>query len=217
MKLKNSANELEPTFQDSSGYFGFTNTELNELYYGFVQINEQLYLSIKTKQANWNFLVHDNKFRYINGYGKAVELKTADSTLFDGRERLGSNRGYIWSRTIPLLDEALILGTGPDSFALRFPQTDYVMMSNVFGDAKKIVDKPHSQYIGFLIEFGMLGTIIFLVWISKVFWDARSSILSISLLCILSAFLFYDISTGTGWLLITCIGLLKCLYTIKKK
>jgi O-antigen ligase len=52
--------------------------------------------------------------------------RTIDSTGFNGRETLGSGRGYIWSRTIPLLKETVFLGHGPDTFAIYFPQYDYI-------------------------------------------------------------------------------------------
>ena len=41
-----------------------------------------------------------------------------------GKELIGSMRGYIWSRTIPILPHYLVLGAGPDCFLYEFPQDD---------------------------------------------------------------------------------------------
>ncbi len=118
---------------------------------------------------------------YINNFGKKDELVNPESWLFEENERIGSNRGYIWSRSLPLVKSRPIIGNGPDSYALVFPQRDYVMRANVFGDTMKIVDKPHNQYVGILVEFGVLGLICFLYWLFVLIKSNHSCILSMAL------------------------------------
>lgn len=57
-------------------------------------------------------------------------MKSKAAAVFKGHERSLSGRGYIWGRTIPLLKKFLLWGSGPDTFTVKFPQTDYVMKVN---------------------------------------------------------------------------------------
>jgi O-antigen ligase len=75
----------------------------------------------------------------------------------DGYERFGSSRGYIWSRSIPMLKETLIAGTGPDTFPMAFPQYDYVGKLNSFTSHRIIIDKPHNMYLQIGINTGVLS------------------------------------------------------------
>lgn len=79
----------------------------------------------------WNFFKEPGgeKYFYLNQYGKSDEIQNAAAVL-KGYERAFSGRGYIWGRTIPLIAKHLLWGSGPDTFAAEFPQTDYVMKAN---------------------------------------------------------------------------------------
>lgn len=81
---------------------------------------------------------------------------------FRGKERLGSARGYIWSRSIPMLKDTLILGNGPDTFPIEFPQNDYLGKLYAYGNVGMIVDKPHNMYLQIGINQGILALLIFL-------------------------------------------------------
>ena len=84
-------------------------------------------------------------------------IKEVESIGFQGKEELASKRGYIWSRTIPLIKERPILGYGPDSFAIYFPQEDAVGKFKYFNTAKKIVDKPHNFYLQQAVNTGLIS------------------------------------------------------------
>src|SRR6056297_919306 len=75
----------------------------------------------------------------------------------DGYEKFGSSRGYIWSRSIPMLKENIIAGTGPDTYPMAFPQYDYVGKLNSFTSHRMIVDKPHNMYLQIGINTGALS------------------------------------------------------------
>ena len=82
-------------------------------------------------------------------------------------ENYASNRGYIWSRSIPLLKKNLILGAGPDAYAIVFPQTDIAGKINWLSDNNMLVDKPHNWYLQVAINTGMislLALLTFLAW-----------------------------------------------------
>lgn len=76
---------------------------------------------------------------------------------FKGSERFASNRGYIWSRSLPLLKDTLILGTGPDTYPAVFPQYDILGKANHMNRSTLLVDKPHNLYMQVWIQTGLLS------------------------------------------------------------
>jgi O-antigen ligase len=95
----------------------------------------------------------------IAGIGNVLKSTQYPPRLefMDGYERFGSSRGYIWSRSIPMLKENLIAGTGPDTYPMAFPQYDYVGKLNSFTSHRMIVDKPHNMYIQIGVNTGLLS------------------------------------------------------------
>ena len=77
-------------------------------------------------------------------------------------ERLMSNRGYIWNRTVPRIFERPIFGYGADTFTINFPQGDLIYKRPVFYNHSTIVDKPHNMFLGITINFGFVGLITFM-------------------------------------------------------
>lgn len=89
---------------------------------------------------------------------------------FEGYEDFGSSRGYIWSRTLPLLKEYKFIGHGADTFAFVFPQSDVARLNQKFwSNFNFVVDKPHNTYLQSAVQFGVFFAIlqtIILCWIS---------------------------------------------------
>ncbi len=104
-------------------------------------------------------------FKFLNNAGKPVDIETAESFGFKGYEKLGSTRGYIWSRSIPLLKDTILLGHGPDTYALYFPQNDFSGKLITFKVPNTFVDKPHNMYLQMAINTGVVSLIAFLVFI----------------------------------------------------
>lgn len=94
-----------------------------------------------------------------------IEIKDAPYVGFEGKEKLGSARGYIWSRSIPLLKETWLVGKGPDTFPLVFPQNDILAKWWAYNTPNMIIDKPHNLYLQFAINNGGLALLAFLVLI----------------------------------------------------
>lgn len=92
--------------------------------------------------------------------------------IFDGRERFASSRGYIWSRSIPMLKDTVIIGHGPDTYALEFPQHDYVGKLNSFRSHRMIVDKPHNMYLQIGINTGLITLLALLAMYLMYFIDS---------------------------------------------
>ena len=116
--------------------------------------------------TDWFFtnLSEDGSYYYMNCYGKMLKVNNASpSALPESSNSFASGRGYIWSKSIPLLKEHLLLGSGADTFIFEFPNDDYVgMITNGFN--KQIMTKPHSMYLQIGIQTGMISLIAFILF-----------------------------------------------------
>jgi len=119
-----------------------------------------LRLTVDDKYS-WDFAMLGVGLRYINGVGKPDMLHYVESFGMEGRYDFASNRGYIWSRTFPLLKRALLLGVGQDNFAYAFPNDDYVGKVNC-GFNEQIVTKPHNMYLQIWVQDGLPALLAFL-------------------------------------------------------
>lgn len=109
----------------------------------------------KVKDDGSIHLVNPSNFEDIN-------IEFPETFGFAGKEKLGSARGYIWSRSIPLLKDNLILGKGPDTFVLEFPQNDLIGKYYAYDTPNMTVDKPHNLYLQIALNNGLIALIAFL-------------------------------------------------------
>jgi len=79
---------------------------------------------------------------------------------FEDRETWGSSRGYIWSRSFPLMPRRTIIGSGPDTFINVFPQHDMAGLHLSFNNPYKVVDKAHNLFIQTWIGTGGISAIL---------------------------------------------------------
>lgn len=107
------------------------------------------------------FVCHEGQAMWLDRFGKAISLEPADSLGFEGQERMGSGRGYIWSRTLPLIVQQPFLGHGFDVFPLAFPQNDFIGKLRYMYDANILIDKPHSWWLQYAVGFGIPGLLVF--------------------------------------------------------
>ncbi len=89
------------------------------------------------------------------------ELNHYNFIGFEKHNRFASHRGYIWSRTLPLVFKRPI-GYGSDSFIDVFPNQDLVVRDFVGFDKYLGIDKPHSIYLNMLSNNGLLYLVGFL-------------------------------------------------------
>ncbi len=187
------SDELNVSFSAEDGCYRFTDGEgntIDSLATGTASLDSEkhkgLNLEISTDDNNpdygnvmtmWfnndrsaghylEFMLFDDKQIHLVDDGTSDKVKpvNAEAIGFEGKEKLGSSRGYIWSRTIPLLDECLLIGYGPDTFAYVFPQNDLLAKYYAYGEGFDItVDKSHNLYLQILISNGLVALIAFLV------------------------------------------------------
>jgi len=126
-------------------------------------VSDSLLLNINAKPT-FLFKLNDNKsFHLMDMSSKQyVDLQYPETFGFKGKEKLGSSRGYIWSRSIPLIKDTLILGTGPDTFAFDFPQEDLIGKYYAYDTPNIVVDKAHNLYLQIAINYGVIALLAFL-------------------------------------------------------
>jgi len=122
-----------------------------------------------TVAVNWhiiNFYITQDGVKILGSGGRVTEPIVAERfKVLDGLESLASNRGYIWGRTIPMLDKYFIKGSGSDNYPMAFPQDDFVgkLNANWDIDANLVVDKPHNMYLQIAINTGVISLIALLI------------------------------------------------------
>lgn len=168
LKFKDaSGNELE-TVIDIEGNINFVNENYSE--YSFKKNeNQPSYIRAELYGRGWDlYVTGDENFKVISFNDKLADpVEAPRIKWFDGKETFASNRGYIWSRTIPMLKDTLIIGYGPDNYPMAFPQEDYVGRFNVGnkGMLDIVIDKPHNMYLQTAINTGVISLLALLaIW-----------------------------------------------------
>src|SRR5207249_5529517 len=102
------------------------------------------------------------------GIGPAVIARLA--SIADLKSGTSNERIATWGDTLPLIASRPILGYGPDTFGLVYPQFQRV------NRAPFLWDKPHQDALGVAASQGLLGLIAY-IWILvafvRAFWLGR--------------------------------------------
>lgn len=120
------------------------------------------YVLIDTGEMQWPFAITKQGVFYTNQLGNMVALEKVPHIGWEDNLRFGSGRGYIWSRTLPMLKETIFLGHGADTYCIYFPHHDYAGKFSADWNINKIVDKPHNMYMGIAIGTGMISLLALL-------------------------------------------------------
>ena len=116
---------------------------------------EEQDLAVYLADTTLHFVKRNNRYFYRTQGGKRVEMTNVEAVDFYGLEYLGSARGYIWSRTLPLLKKSLLAGTGPDTFKEVFPQNDYAGKIVYSDRPDMVIEKAHNDYLTKWVQTGM--------------------------------------------------------------
>ena len=169
-KLDYSLNQSEK----EAGYFKVEDPKLAAYRFKVLESenNDNLILEFKygNKTAEFLYASKLNGFFIIGMRNNVYPLEEVESLGFEGKEMLASKRGYIWSRTLPLIKEKPILGYGPDTFAIFFPQHDVVGKFKYFNRSKIIVDKPHNLYLQIGFNTGLISLAAVLILFGSYFF-----------------------------------------------
>lgn len=159
-------------YQDTDGTVHFEDEDFQDITLNiYAQVNDlDFVMVINADGQYYRFTVVDGRYQFVNFLGRIDELIKADTAVFTNYDAFLSGRGYIWARTIPLLKKTIFVGTGADSFALVFPQTDYVARQNG-GYADQIVTKPHNLYLQIAVQYGLIALFGYLFMYGFYFWQ----------------------------------------------
>lgn len=138
------------------------NTDYMQISEGELEDTGYKTVNVKTANATWSFADLDGELYFVTPTGKGAKLDKVESFGFENSQDFATYRGYIWSRTLPLIKDTILIGHGADTFALYFPQADYAGKYNIgyFSDATDIViDKPHNMYLGMAVNTGVISLI----------------------------------------------------------
>lgn len=121
----------------------------------------------RNSMSSVNFYITDNGIKILGSGGRLATPIVADRFKpLDGLEKFMSGRGYIWSRTIPMLKTYLIKGSGADNYPIAFPQDDFVAKLKNSMDASLVIDKPHNMYLQIGTNTGVITLIALIsVWV----------------------------------------------------
>lgn len=111
-------------------------------------------------------LKYENGFKGVTTAGQTIKIENAEQlSILKGREAFGSGRGFIWSRSVPMIKQTIIKGHGPDTFAIYFPQWDIAGKINGLREPNRVVDTPHNMYLQIAIDTGLISLIAFLLFL----------------------------------------------------
>lgn len=133
----------------------------NPVIYGF---------TVTIDGQNWCFtnqMTEDHTYYYYTKLCRLMKLTdenvSADFAPLVNVSGLASGRGYIWNKTIAILKNYIILGSGADTFTLVYPNDDVVDKYNNGYDCMYIT-KPHNLYLQIAVQTGVLSLLCFLVF-----------------------------------------------------
>lgn len=108
-------------------------------------------------------MIKDNSFGVqYKGFTMVNRFDNPPIIGFNRNETFANGRGYIWSRTLPMFKETSLIGYGPDTFVIKFPQYDIVGKTNGLNSPQLVVDKPHNWYLQVAVSTGVLSLILLL-------------------------------------------------------
>jgi hypothetical protein len=139
---------------------------------------KDFYLLGNGENFNYQLYFIEGKFYTIDHMDKITEIPPVKRIkFFDGYEKKGSSRIYIWSRTIPKIFEKPIFGHGQDTFPLVFPQNDFFGKKLSFGMKGIFVDKPHNYFIQIALNNGIPALILVGFLFLSYFYDSLKKII----------------------------------------
>lgn len=154
-----SGNDLNVVKSDDDNLY-FSEPKFNNYALQYIPDNNLILLTIDETTIRLA-AISGKGIKALNYNGEIIENLEVEKCNIN--EKFASSRGYIWSRTLPLIKENVFIGKGPDNFVYGFPQDDIDGKYRVYGDDTILVNKPHNMYLQIAINTGLLSLIVFLI------------------------------------------------------
>lgn len=176
-------NVIDLVATGEAGYFDIDDPRFKDDAQIVVAYDGTMYfIQIITGDTPWSFVSENGEmYYYVPVTKRLTKIDKIEAVGFANNLGFGSGRGWIWSRSIPLLKHTIIKGYGADTYCAVFPQNDYAAKwSTNHNDPTNlflIVDKPHNMYLHAGICTGCISLVallalygIYLVQSFKLFW-----------------------------------------------
>jgi len=140
------------------------------------------YFIFTIADSSWPFMITDEGVLLFNQLENLVDMDIIPSVGFENNWDFGSGRGFIWSKSIPMMKDTLLIGYGADTYCIYFPHKDYAGKYNWGGTStlNLIIDKPHNMYIGAAVGTGLLSLLsliaiwlIYIIQSIKIYWKSK--------------------------------------------
>ncbi len=142
------------------GNYIFLDERFHDYTYMSLLTDDEGYLYVRMHHSrNFDFRFMEDGTYFVTPYIRLTQVPKYEISGLIKDLSFGTSRGYIWSRSLPLLKHHILLGSGPDTFCMEFPQYDYAgkytWMQPWYWQI--IVDKPHNMYIQTGINTGCVS------------------------------------------------------------
>lgn len=123
------------------------------------------YYILYIDESEWTFRLTEKGPLFVNIVGSLVDLNPVEQIGFKNNPSFGSGRGFIWSTSLPMLKDTVLIGHGADTYCIYYPHYDYVEKYNADWSMNLVIDKPHCMYIGIGINTGIISLLaLLLLW-----------------------------------------------------
>jgi len=200
---------IEYKYNSELSAFESTDPFYKDLRMSMVKLDdESLGLTVTCGDISHTFCYDDKSYYYYNTYGKrTTDVVKSEALGFKGYESFGTNRGFLWSRSLPLMYDSILTGCGPDNFVYTFPNNDYISMANNTYQ-KVVVTRPHNMYLQIGVQTGLISLIailvlyvVYFVQTIKLVWKCNkrtmASVMSVAILCGSVGYMLCGISNDT--------------------
>ena len=179
--MDETGREQELLFHESENYYTIKDHSYDYIKNGSTIAEPRLYKTVVTdsstvyeavrivdhqlvyeKDKAWTIAKVGDEYQIYNAFQKLDRLCEIPAAGFAGQQHFGDKRGYIWSRTIPLLKDFIVTGSGPSTFTLVFPNHDYIGKMNMNYDGVTVT-KPHNMYLQIWTQTGLFSLLAFLL------------------------------------------------------
>jgi len=130
-------------------------------------LNENIYLLIiNIDGRDWMFLPAvqgRNQYLYLNRYYNLDTMEETNRIGFEGYERFASGRGFIWSQSLALLFDRILIGEGANCFVFAYPHHNYKDEVYYMG-GNQVTTRPHNLYLQIGVENGLVALVALVVF-----------------------------------------------------
>ncbi|MCX8130806.1 MAG: O-antigen ligase family protein [Clostridia bacterium] len=157
--LDGNKNSLD-TITDDGGSIGFRNETYSDIKVTVRNNGGNSTVYVSGKEIL--FFLTKEGFKVPSVQNRLIDAGNPPKWGFVGIEDFASGRGFIWSRTLPMLRDTIIFGHGADTFAIFFPQDDIAGKLLGLDSSIIVVDKPHNMYLQMAVNTGVVSVLAFL-------------------------------------------------------